>query len=108
MSSSAPPAAAATADEADNQTHAPTDVHVPGDEDPLPSEYNPMKSPSRRKLKQTFAATVAAAHILRKSRYNMPFGDLSMTVLMHACATGNSERVRQCLEGLREVAPGHG
>ena len=31
----------------------------------------------------------------------MPFGDLSMTVLMHACATGNRERERQCLQDLR-------
>ena len=32
----------------------------------------------------------------------MPFGDLSMTFLMHACATGNTERVRQYLEPLKK------
>ena len=74
----------------------PAHVTVPDDDT--------VTSPSIRRLKHTFASVAAATHILRKSRYTMPFGDLSMTVLMHACATGNSERVRQCLESLRGEA----
>ena len=67
-------------------------------EEALPGQPTPR---GRALLKQTFTSIAAVSHIIRKSRYTMPFGDLSMTVLMHACATGNSERVRQCLESLQ-------
>ena len=42
----------------------------------------------------------ATEHLLTRRKYHMAFGDLSMTVLMHSCATGNAERYERCLAQL--------
>ena len=55
---------------------------------------------ARMKIFKPFAAVTAATHLVSKKRFRMPFGDIQMTVLMHACATGNAERVRVCLDAI--------
>lgn len=60
-----------------------------------------VRSPPITKLSRCFQTTAAIAHLVRKARYTMPFGELSMSSLMHACATGNLREVLVCLDGLR-------
>ena len=59
---------------------------------------SPTSPSPRDRLHSTIRATVTAAHMVRKTRYTMPFGDLAMTTLMHACATGSFEKVRASLD----------
>jgi hypothetical protein len=63
-----------------------------------------IHSPAHHKLQSAIRVTYAATHLVHRARYTMPFGDLAMTTLMHACATGSLEKVRSILDHLRSDA----
>lgn len=68
--------------------------------DPSATHLTPGRARLQGAIKGvTFVTNLTSAHM---RRYTMPFGDLNMTELMHACATGNVARVRQRLTELYE------
>ena len=78
----------------DGRDVAPRVHHVSLD---LPSDGSLPTSPTLH-LQKAFKKAMAVTVMMRK--YTMPFGDLNMTTLMHACATGNLPRMSERIDEL--------
>ena len=77
------------------------DASVDDDDDEDKAGSNSPTSPSfRARMGGLIRAASLAKHLVNKIRYTMPFGDLAMTQLMHACATGNLEKTKILLAEL--------
>ena len=77
-----------------------------GDDDDEAAEVEPTpESPTfRTRVSGVVRAARIASHLISKTRYTMPFGDLAMTQLMHACATANFDKVKLLIDAFEPEA----